>query len=105
MDLLAIFGVHTIKVERYLGSGARGDVYAPPETVEGVWVVERTVLVRNQHGDEVTSTAQIGAPVTLDAPVGSLVALPSGRTTTVLQASRGIAPGLPLPEFQAISCE
>lgn len=59
-DSIEDFYVHTVTVETYQGSGAYGDVYAPPlshspDTGTGVFIESKRRLVRDKAGQEVVS--------------------------------------------------
>ena len=106
MDLLNIFGVHSIVVTPPDGEGAWGPIPGIPATIEGVWVVEKTQLVRNKAGDQVASTAQVAVPLdTKIEPDGTTILLPSGKVTRVISVATADPNGLPLPEGKIIYCE
>ena len=50
---------HQVTVERYLGSGAYGDVYGDPEHITRAQVEDKTTLVRDGTGAEQVSNATI----------------------------------------------
>jgi len=98
-DELDDFLVHVVDVTPLVGSGGLGDVYG--DAVLGVpCLVDETVrLVRNRDGAEVVSTASVFARTTApDAPPGSLLVLPSGRTAVVLTQARRTSGPLDLPD-------
>lgn len=106
MNLLDIFGVHEIEVKNLKGHNAHGQpVYEEPETISGVYVADRSQMVRNERGDEVISTAQIALPLEHKITAKALITLPDGRLTSVISVARGDAVGLPLPRLQVINCE
>ena len=106
MDLLAIFGKHTVTVKPPEGQGAWGPTPGTAYELSGVWVVEKTQLVRNKSGDQVTSSAQIAVPLnTPIEPDETRVVLPSGRETRVISVAVGDPGGLPLPEGKTLYCE
>lgn len=47
---------HTIVVEAYAGDGAYGPLYAPPVEV-ACWLDQKTRMVRDSQGRQVTSTS------------------------------------------------
>lgn len=87
---------HTVTVEPFEGDGAYGPVYGPATTVRG-FLDEQTRLVRSPGGDEITSTSTVYTRLTENIPAKSLVALPDGRTTTVIAALRRDGGGLATP--------
>lgn len=50
---------HTVTVERYLGTGAYGDVYATAEVIDRALVEDKVAMVRDTKGHEVVSNATI----------------------------------------------
>lgn len=106
MDLLDIFGQHTITVTPPGGEGAWGTIPGTPYDIPGVWVVEKVQLVRNRSGDQVASTAQIAVPLNAKIePDGTVIMLPSGRETRVISVATADPGALPLPEGKIIYCE
>jgi hypothetical protein len=101
----------TITVEAYTGSGAYGDVFAAPAQVMGCVIEETRRLVPVQTQDAagattLSSTTVYGpASMATAAPVGSRVALPSGRVTRVLSTSLQDAHGWDLPEHTELALE
>lgn len=92
---------HQVTVERYLGSGGYGDVYADPEHITRALVEDGTKLVRNPGGSEVVSSATIylEPPETPIKP-GSLVTRWAGTayevtskviTSSLLSHPRGLS--------------
>lgn len=110
--------VHTVTVEAYEGSGAYGDILAAPVTVP-CYYEQTTRLVRNSTGEETVSQTQVytdppgtptkladGTPVTIPAvPGGSIIALPDGTRTTVLNNNVLDDGGLTGLAHQEIDCE
>ncbi len=99
-----------VTVEAYEGSGAYGDIYAPPVQVSPCIVEESRRLVRVQTqdaaGKEQISSTTVYAPLVTVCPPGSRVTLPAtGRVARVLAASRIEAKGLDLPEHLEINLE
>lgn len=112
------FYVHTVEVETYQGTGAFGDVYTGnepsgttypgPNEFPGATQVDgflegKNVLVRNAHGQEVTSSSQFYCSVTdgaLFAPDSKVTF--RGRVAYVIVQIINDAPGLNLPEHAAI---
>lgn len=84
---------HTVTVERYLGQGAYGDVYAPAEVVERANVEDRVTMVRDTKGTETVSNATIYLePPAEPIQPGSLITRWSGTPYEV--TSRVITAGL-----------
>ncbi|MET9510759.1 hypothetical protein ABZX62_20255 [Streptomyces flavidovirens] len=89
---------HEVTVEEYLGSSAYGPRYATPVTVRCL-LEQKTRTVRDQGGEEVTSTSTFRAPLdTASVAPESRVTLPDGDTTTVIAALRHDGGGLPVPD-------
>ncbi|WP_405676911.1 hypothetical protein OG292_19900 [Streptomyces sp. NBC_01511] len=97
MKLPKIWLQHEITVEAYQGSGSYGPVYSGPVAVRG-FLEQRTQLVREPGGDEVTSSSVFYCRRGAAAPSKSRVTLPDGATTTVIAAHDRSAGRLPLPE-------
>ena len=88
---------HTVWVEPFLGNSATGPRYGPASEVR-CFVEEKTRLVRDPGGEEVTSSSTFYARPTAVCPAKSRVTLPSGRKTTVIEALRQEGGGLPTPD-------
>ena len=77
-----------IVVERLEGSGAYGEVFADPVTIEKTKITVKRKLVRAADGSEVISEASVSMPADeVLIPPGSLVTLPArfgGRVATVI---------------------
>lgn len=109
-DLLAAFWVHPVIIERFVGAGAYGDLYDPPETVQG-WVRDGTQLVADGTGQQVASSAQVALPATVNyVPTDSRVTLPpqfaapgQTRRTTVIASAHADGGGLPTPDHHEIA--
>lgn len=88
--------VHTVTVETRLGKNSRGDVFAPPATVDGVLADDSVKLVRDANGDEQVSNTQIAGPLSIAAlfTPGSKVTT-STRTARVIAVNRADVAGLP----------
>ncbi|PTU57191.1 hypothetical protein DBB34_05440 [Sphaerisporangium cinnabarinum] len=98
-DELDDFLVHTVTVVPLIGSGGMGDVHGPPVTGVACFVDETTRMVRDRSGTQVVSSATVYARTTApDAPPGSLITLPSGRTAGVLAQARRESGPLDLPD-------
>lgn len=119
------FFVHTVIVETWLGTGAMGDVYQAPSTVQG-FLEGKVQLVRNSTGQETVSSSTFycsvadGAKFTPDSRItvaspgslapsltltdsGTLVPSSTGdRISYVISQNVSDAPGLRLPENSAI---
>jgi hypothetical protein len=87
---------HKVWVEPFLGNSATGPRYGPASEVR-CFVEEKTRLVRDPGGEEVTSSSTFYARPTAVCPAKSRVTLPSGRKTTVIEAIRQDGGGLPTP--------
>ncbi|MFF7452099.1 MULTISPECIES: hypothetical protein [unclassified Streptomyces] len=88
---------HLVTVEPLLGNSATGPRYGPPVQVR-CFVEEKTRMVRNPAGEEVTSSSTLYARPDTVCPAKSRVTLPSGRKTTVIEAVRQDGGGLPTPD-------
>jgi hypothetical protein len=88
---------HTVWVEPFLGNSGTGPRYGPASEVR-CFVEEKTRLVRDPGGEEVTSSSTFYARPTAVCPAKSRVTLPSGRKTTVIEAVRQEGGGLPTPD-------
>ncbi|MBE9924431.1 hypothetical protein G8C93_00805 [Cellulosimicrobium cellulans] len=98
-DELDDFLVHTVTVVPLIGSGGMGDVHGPPVTGVPCFVDASTRMVRDRTGTQVVSSATVLARTTApDAPPGSLLTLPSGRTSVVLAQARRESGPLDLPD-------
>jgi hypothetical protein len=119
------FYVHTVVVETWLGTGAMGDVYQSPATVQG-FMEGKTALVRDSTGQQVVAQSTFycsvvdGAKFTPDSRItvaspgslapsltltdsGTLVPSSVGdRIVHVISQNVNDAPGLGLPEHSAI---
>ncbi|MEU9557978.1 hypothetical protein [Streptomyces fumanus] len=87
---------HRVTVEAYLGSGSKGALYGPPETVRCL-IDERTQQVTSPGGQEVTSGSSYIARPSHRPPPNSRVTLPDGRRTTVITIARADGGALPVP--------
>lgn len=88
-DPLAIFYRIPITVERLVGTGPHGSVYADPDGPLLCRLRNERRLVRAADGREVVSEAGASLPIaTPTIPVGSKVTLPDGRTSLVLAEAR-----------------
>lgn len=97
MLIPAFLLTHTVWVEPFLGNSATGPRYGPASEVR-CFVEEKTRLVRDPGGEEVTSSSTFYARPTAVCPAKSRVTLPSGRKTTVIEALRQEGGGLPTPD-------
>jgi hypothetical protein len=88
---------HRVTVEPFLGNSSTGPRYGPPAEVQ-CFVEEKTRMVRSPAGEEVTSSSTVYARLSTVCPAKSRVTLPSGRTTTVIEAVRQDGGGLPTPD-------
>lgn len=91
--------VHTIQVETYVGTGARGDKYAPVVNVD-CFVEDARRLVRTTEGEEVISESTVyAAPASLATLAAkSRVTLPDGRKVTVIVRKNHDDGGLGAPQ-------
>lgn len=99
--------IHSISVEPYLGQAGDGSELFGPAAAVPCFVDEKVRRVRTPNtststGDEVLSEATAYAALATDAPPGSRVQLPTGRTTYVLQALRRDGGSLPVPSHLEI---
>lgn len=87
-QLAAIWFKWPIVVERFAGTGAYGDVFDPPDTIEHTKITAKRKKVVAPDGTEVISEAGVSMPVdTPLIPPGSRVTLPArfgGRVATVI---------------------
>lgn len=75
-----------LSVATYMGTGAKGKLYAAPASLPGLPQMTQAVMVRSSTGDESASSAAVYATIELAghfAP-GSLVTLATGRVATIL---------------------
>ncbi len=104
-DVLAMLPApHTVTVEAFEGGGGYGDEYADPVEVTCVVDAKRR-QVRAPDGSQVLSSATVYAPPGTVAPPRSLVTLPDGSATRVIEAIRRDGAGLPVPSHTEIVCE
>lgn len=88
---------HTVAVEPFVGNSSKGPLYGSPAAVR-CFVLEKTRMVRAPDGEEVTSSTTVYARLETVCPAKSRVTLPSGRTSTVIEAVRQDGGGLPTPD-------
>lgn len=88
---------HRVTVEPFLGNSATGPRYGTPTEVRA-FVEEKTRMVRNPAGEEVTSSSTFYARLGTVCPAKSRVTLPTGRKTTVIEAVRQDGGGLDTPD-------
>lgn len=88
MSAAAFWWVNTVTVKTYQGSGAYGDLWGDPVTVN-CWIEDGSKLVLNANGDEVVSTTSVHGPLDQAAlfAVGSEVTN-GGRTSRVISLDR-----------------
>lgn len=79
---------HRVSVQTRTSVGSFGPEFATAKT-KSCYVQDVSKLVRDAKGEEIVSTTTLFAPLTDQAvyPIGSLVTLPSGRETQVIQVS------------------
>lgn len=96
---------HTVTVEPYEGSSARGPVFGALVEVACL-LEEKHRMVRNREGNEVVSSATFYCRLdAVTAPPESRVTLPSGRVTTVLTQARHDGGSLPTPDHLEVSLQ
>jgi hypothetical protein len=103
------FYVHTVEVETFQGTGAYGDVYAPPVTHSpatgtGVFLESKRRLVRDKSGQEViseTTLYMLPAQAGLYEPDSRVEA--RGVKSYVISRAVLDAPGLGLPDHAVIT--
>lgn len=99
-DAIAAFWTQPVAVERYLGSGPDGDVYAPAETLL-CRVKHEPRLIRDSTGQEVVSQSRASAAAgTPTVPVGSLATFPGDAHPRIViaQERHRAIPGV-TPDF------
>ncbi|MFD8970543.1 hypothetical protein ACFV0C_37075 [Streptomyces sp. NPDC059568] len=96
---------HRITIEPYAGRSGTGPVYGPPVPDVRCLLDEQTRLVRTPTGDQVTSTSTAYCLPGTVAPPLSLVTLPDGQTTKVIQAKPRDGGGLGTPDHVEIQME
>ena len=77
---------HTVTVEAYRGTGARGDVYDAPKAVRAR-VDHTRKLVRDKNMLEVVAEATVILPAGTVCPLGSYITLPGGTRRPVLTST------------------
>ena len=82
MTLPRRFRTHTISVEPYTGTGARGPQFGTAVAVE-CRVEEKVQLVRSDTGEEVVSSSTVFCDLATVIPAESRVTV-NGRVTSVL---------------------
>lgn len=95
---------HTVTVEPFVGNSSNGPLYGAPAQVR-CFVLEKTRVVRNPSGEEVTSSTTVYARLATVCPAKSRVTLPSGRTSTVIDAVRQDSGGLPTPDHLEVQLQ
>lgn len=95
---------HSITVEPYLGDAGRGPQYGAPALV-ACFLDERTRMVRDATGRQVTSSGTAYCQLHTEAPVESRVTLPDGRRTFVIAALRRDGGRLPVPSHLEVQLQ
>ncbi|MFI6279654.1 hypothetical protein [Streptomyces sp. NPDC050988] len=95
---------HEVTVEAWEGESPYGPTYAAPVVVR-CFLEEKTRMVRNPAGEEVTSSSTFYALPTETCPAKSRVTLPSGRVTTVIASYRHDAGTLPAPAHREVQLQ
>ena len=97
---------HEVTFRPYTGAGGHGDTYGDPITVPAL-IEHKRKLVKHDDGSESTSETTIFTQ--LDEfntiPQRSLVELPGGVQSKVVQGHRCDGGGLPTPDHWEIWCE
>ncbi|MCD4558228.1 hypothetical protein [Schaalia sp. lx-100] len=103
MNLLDIFGVHTIVLHQ-MKRTPYGDEAGEGVSVQGCFVTEKPALVRNTNGEEVVSSAHVATPVGVVTTLDNQprITLPSGRTGRVISISRAEGAPIGLPEHDVL---
>lgn len=78
---------HEVTVEPYTGDGAYGPTYSAATPVS-CFLDEKTRMVRDAGGREVTSSSTFYCALDTVCPAESRVTLPDARRTTVIAALR-----------------
>lgn len=95
---------HTVTVEAFLGNSSVGAMYGP--AVEVLCLLEqKTRLVRDAAGEQVTSSSTFRAPLETVAPAKSRIRLPDGRQTTVIAAVPQDGGRLPTPDHLEVQLQ
>lgn len=103
-DLLSMWWVHAVTIQRYTGDGPEGPLYASAESFMG-FVDDTRKLVRNGASEEELSSRRVFMPIGVGRiPAGSLLTY-AGDTRTVITSAERSGGGLPLPEHVEVSCE
>lgn len=95
---------HTITVEPYFGDAGRGPTYGPAAEVK-CFLDQKTRLVRDATGRQVTSSSTAYCVLDTTAPVESRVTLPDGRKTFVIAALRRDGGRLPTPNHLEVQLQ
>jgi hypothetical protein len=87
---------HEVTVEEYLGESAYGPRYGAPVVVRGL--LERSIrTVRDQNGEETTSSGTFRTVLDAAIAAEARVTLPDDSTTTVIAVVPHDGGGLPVP--------
>jgi hypothetical protein len=115
------FFVHTVSVEKWLGTGSNGDVYAAPVTLSpastppnGAFVDDARKLVRNANGEQVISettlyTSILNAPLFVEKSRVTVLGdsdgdeLTPGRASLVIKVNANDSGALDLPDHLAVT--
>jgi hypothetical protein len=87
---------HRVRVEAYVGSSSKGDLYGPAEVVRCL-IDEKTQQVTSPGGQIVTSGSSYITRPDHRPPPNSRVTLPDGRVTKVITIARADGGALPVP--------
>lgn len=105
-DLLADWWQHTVTIQRYTGSGIKGDTYAAG-VATAAFVDDKRKLIVNAAGAERVSSMTVFLPAAVDdVPLDSLVTLPvifGTRTSRVIGVSRKDAGTMGTPNHVEIA--
>jgi hypothetical protein len=108
------FFVHTASVEKWLGTGSNGDVYASPAVVIQCFADDSRKLVRNANGEQVISettlyTSILNAPLFVEKSRITVLGdsdsdeLTPGRASLVIKVNANDSGDLDLPDHLAVS--
>jgi hypothetical protein len=95
---------HSVIVEPYTGDGSYGPIYSEATAVR-CFLDQKTRMVRDPGGREVTSTSTFYCLLDTVCPAESRVTLPDGRQTTVIAALRRDGGGLPTPDHLEVQLQ
>lgn len=103
-DLLAMWWVHDVILERYAGDGAEGPTYDAPEPLKG-FVRDSRKLVRNSSVEQVLSTRSVFFPIEVGRIPGRSRITYAGEARTVISSAEHSAGNLPVPAHVEVVTE